>query len=128
MRLFVILALLHFNGYVNQLLVLVEQFAIRLDRLGLMGNDRNDCGKLARAYLPNVQIGNDGIPVVLNGATDLIGQVGGLRSAIQQDAAGVSDKAVGPNSHDDAASDADDWVEPGPSEEFTGEQRHDSCH
>jgi hypothetical protein len=90
------LTLLNLNRDVDKLLVLTEEFSISLRRLWLMRYDRNDSCELARANLPNVEIADDRVTVALHCAANFIRQVGGLRRAVEQDAAGVAEQAVSP--------------------------------
>jgi hypothetical protein len=67
--------MLNLNRDVSELLVLSEQFPVRVGRLGLVRHDRNNSCKLARADLPDVKVSNERVAVAPYGAANLVREV-----------------------------------------------------
>ncbi len=71
-----LLAVSDLNGDMDKFLVLVEQLPVGFHGLRIAGHDADDGGELARADLPDVKIGDDGVTVALDCTANLVGQVG----------------------------------------------------
>lgn len=84
-----LVAALNLNCDVSEFLVLAEQFPVRVGRLWFVRYDRDNGRELARADLPDVKVSNERVAVALDGTTNLIGKVGRLWCAVEQDTARI---------------------------------------
>ncbi len=99
---------------------------IAIGRKRFVSNQRNDGGEFLNADLPDVEIGDSGVAIALDGLLYLHIKIGGFRMLIQQDRVGVAHEGVGPLENHGAADEAHRRIQPCPSKEFAADKSEDS--